>query len=392
VLDLPKRYITSGNSASGGQGEVGIYQDTHLDRQVAIKSIKDISEQHRIIDELNALMQLRSKHVVQVFDRVIGNEGTISIIEEFIDGVDLVDLFASTIPKHEGNPKYLRSLIQLEKDRPTIIKYESILGNDTFTASMLRNYLKILWQIASGIADIHSVGVIHRDIKPNNMKVDKEGIVKIFDFGLSRNAGKDAKTQGFKGTFGYAAPELFKLGYVEFTQSVDTYAFGIIAIYLSGLTLPDELRSIPPKPISAINLPFELPIEVLFDFAALIKNCLAFNPDERPSMVKVRNEIARYLLKDKHQALAVYNNQPYVFNADNRAVPLNMSGVGNLTIKYDGFRFYISEISGEVFINNLPALIDQEIPESSVVTFGGAYRGSSRRYITFDISNPEVVL
>ncbi len=355
MLNLPKRYVATGNSASGGQGDVEIYRDTHLDRLVAIKSIKDISQQRRIIDELNALMQLRSKHVVQVYDRVIENDGAICIIEEFIDGKDL----------------------------------------ELITFAISKNYLKTLWQIASGIADIHSVDVIHRDIKPNNMKIDKEGIVKIFDFGLSRNTGANAKTQGFKGTFGYAAPELFKSGYVDFTQAVDTYAFGIMAISLSGLALPDELRNIPPKPTPIINLPLELlelPEEVLPDFTFLIKDCLAFNPDNRPSMVKVRDKIARYLLKDKHQALAVYNNQAYAFNADNRVVPLSMSDVGNLTIKYDGFRFYISEINGEVFINNLPARINQEIPGSSVITFGAPYRQFSRRYITFDVSNPEVVL
>ena len=199
MSNLPDRYVLTGDSASGGFGKVVFCHDTHLDRPVAIKSIKDVSEKHRIIDELNALMQLRSKHVVQVFDRVIGNDEAISIIEEFVDGDDLDVL--------------------LNKSKP-------------------KDYLKTLWQIASGIADIHSVGVIHRDIKHNNMKIDKEGIVKIFDFGLSRNTGKNAETIGFKGTFGYAAPELFKSGHVEFTQAVDTYAFGVIAIYLSGLTLP----------------------------------------------------------------------------------------------------------------------------------------------------------
>jgi hypothetical protein len=49
VLDLPKRYVPNGSSASGGFGSVIFCQDTHLDRLVAIKSIKDASEKHRLI-------------------------------------------------------------------------------------------------------------------------------------------------------------------------------------------------------------------------------------------------------------------------------------------------------------------------------------------------------
>src|SRR5439155_1289086 len=90
------------------------------------------------------------------------------------------------------------------------------------------DYLHKLYQIASGIADIHAVGQIHRDIKPINMKVDAEGLVKIFDFGLSREHTADkAHTFGFKGTRGYAAPELYGDGDRPFTPAVDTYAFGV---------------------------------------------------------------------------------------------------------------------------------------------------------------------
>lgn len=348
--NLPARYVNTGESDSGGFGHVAFYKDTHLDRKVAIKSIKETSEQHRIIDELNALMQLRSKHVVQVFDRVIEDDDSMLIIEEFIAGEDL----------------------------PIVEESQE-------------NYLKTIWQIASGIADIHSVGVIHRDIKPNNMKVDKEGIVKIFDFGLSRNEGEDAKTKGFKGTFCYAAPELKSSGIVEFSRAIDVYAFGITAIELSGLALPDELFSITPQPLPygfLNNLPFKLPSDLI----SILISCLAFNPDNRPLMIEVRDKIARYLLKDKHQALAVYNGKAYVFNCDNRSASLNLPGIGNLTIQYDGLKFFVSTAEDEVFINNLSVTIGQEIPSSSVITLGNPERGLNRKFVTFDVSNPEIVL
>ncbi|UQQ18148.1 protein kinase [Salmonella sp. WGH-01] len=70
--------------------------------------------------------------------------------------------------------------------------------------------LKKLWQIACGLSDIHSAKVIHRDIKPNNIRVDENKIVKILDFGLARTSGTEAFTHSVIGTLGYMAPELWK--------------------------------------------------------------------------------------------------------------------------------------------------------------------------------------
>lgn len=353
MLNLPARYQQTGSSASGGFGSVIFCNDLHLDRLVAIKSIKDASENHRLLDELNALMLLRSKHVVQVYDIVPGQNDTIGIVQEYIAGDDLWD---SPIPN---------------------ASYES--------------YIKTLWQIASGITDIHEAEVIHRDIKPNNMKFDDEGIVKIFDFGLSRDDGPTAVTNGFKGTIGFAAPELFKLGAVIFTKSIDIYAFAITAIYLAGLNLPDELKNIPPQPISSNffdNLPISLPDEL----SSLLSKCLSHNPDDRPTMLIIRNQLSKYLLKDKHQALAVYNNQTNILNASKRTVNLRYPNIGEIKIEYDGFRFYIASVSGEVYINNREVNSGEEIPGSCVVTLGAAHRQNQRIYITFDISHPEVVL
>jgi eukaryotic-like serine/threonine-protein kinase len=97
-------------------------------------------------------------------------------------------------------------------------------------------------------------------------------------------------------------------------------------------------------------------------------------------------------LRDKHQALAVYKNQTNVLNSSKKTVTLRVEGIGEIKIDYDGFCFYVVSVSGEVFINNQTVELNEEIPGSCVVTLGAAYRGNDRTYITFDISNPEVVL
>lgn len=353
ITNLPARYTPLGSPASGGFSHVFKCKDNHLGRDVAIKFIQDEGEKHRLLDELRALLKMRSKHVVQVYDLVPGENDSIGIVEEFVAGEDLWD---SDYPRQSPE-----------------------------------TYLKTLWQISAGIADIHACGVIHRDIKPNNMKLDDEGIVKIFDFGLAKGAGGDAKTMGFKGTPSFAAPELFGHATVAFTPAIDTYAFGATAFFLACQDLPPELQGVPPQPIA--NPVFsKLPISIPTEVSALLDKCLSLSPSDRPAMERVRDELSRYLLRDRHQALAVHRKAPYVINVGKRSVGFDYPNIGKIEIGYDGLKFVVKVALGDVFINNSPARQGAELPGSCVVALGGAYMGNKREYITFDVSNPEVVL
>ncbi|MDK9718653.1 MAG: serine/threonine protein kinase [Trichlorobacter sp.] len=353
MSELPQRYIPLGGSDSGGFSTVIYCTDTHLDRKVAIKFIQDEAEQKLILKELSALLKMRSKHVVQVYDIVTDEKDALGIVEEYIEGDSLWD-----------------------SDCP---------------AQSQEAYLKTLWQVAAGIADMHEAGVIHRDIKPNNMKLDPEGVVKIFDFGLAKQCGIDAHTKGFKGTLGFAAPELFNDATIAISPAIDTYAFGATALFLACKNLPAKMKMMPPLPITDDKFS-GLPVEIHTELKSLLNACLSYKPKERPSMVTVRDELARHLLGWKHQALAVYQGKSYLLNVRNPSVELNATGVGKVEILYTGLKFIVSVAVGEVFINNSPAIPGEEIPGSCVVALGAAHHGSSRVYITFDIANPEVVL
>jgi serine/threonine protein kinase len=353
MVKLPKRYTQITCTTSGGYSDVICCNDNHLDRKVAIKFIKDEKEKRRLQDELHALLQMRSKHVVQVYDIIPGEHHCIGIVEEFIAGEDLWD---STMPRQSQE-----------------------------------NYLKTLWQIASGIADMHAAGIIHRDIKPNNMKLDAEGIVKIYDFGLAKDIGEEAKTRGFKGTQGFAAPELFTEETVAFTPAVDIYSFGATAIFLACQNLPSGMLKLPPRPVKS-EVFSKLPIAIPTELMGLLDKCVSYEPMHRPMMSIVRDELARHLLRDKHQALAVHNKKPYVINAAKKSVVFDYTQVGRIEIAYDGLKFYANVVTGEVDINNTHAKPGDEIPGSCVVALGYAYRENQREFITFDISNPEVVI
>ena len=273
---------------------------------------------------------------------------------------------------------------------------EYINGEDLFQSKYHTrtniHLLKVLWQIASGIADIHDAGLIHRDIKPNNMKLDSENIVKIFDFGLSRSTGSDAVTVGFVGTPGFSAPEQFTHDEVAFTSAVDVYAFGIMALYLATGNIPTILRTMPPgrMPVGAFNCDYLNSFPIL---QLLFERCLEHAFDDRPSIYEIRDEIGKYLLFNKHQAIAVMDGRSHVLNSSVRRVQLGLGSIGSFEIHYDGFNFLLQNVVGEVFVNNSPAQSNNKIPGACVVGLGERGRHySDRRFVTFDVSNPEVTL
>lgn len=354
MTSLPQRYQPNGQEACGGFSKVMFCNDIRLERKVAIKFVQNEEEKRRIIDELRALMQVRSKHVVQVYDIIPRDERSFGIVEEYIEGEDLC--------------------------------------TSLFPSQSLDNYLKTLWQIASGIAGIHAAGIIHRDIKPNNMKLDGEGVVKIFDFGLARDVGPAAATKGFKGTYGFAAPELFSTQTVSFSTAIDTYAFGAMAVYLVSHSLPPELMGLPPRPILGGYFS-TLPIGIPSTLCGLFENCLSFNPSDRPPMQTIANEISRFLLRNKHQAVMVHNGNASSLNSRNKKVHLEFPSVGKVEIVYDGLFFNVSIVEGEVFINNNSARIGMHLPGSCIIALGGGHRkANNRAFIAFDISNPEVLI
>jgi len=350
---LPERYQEKDYNNNGGMSDIIFCEDTTLSRPVAIKFIKNPSDQRRMLDELAALMRVRSKHVVQVYDIVKTAKSGIGIVQEYIAGDDLIEGFS-----HPQN---------------TI------------------EYYKKIWQIAAGISEIHSVGVIHRDIKPNNMKLDPEGVIKIYDFGLSRRSGFNAATVGLIGTQGFSAPELHTEN-SKFTTAVDIYSYGATALFLATGTLPNELIYALNRPVARhhFNLtPLTLDIEV----QEILNRCLEYAPEDRPLMVEVRDIIAKYILANQHQALVVHKGVATYLNHKNRGITLELRGIGRVTIEYNGSGFIATQVLGEVLVNNKQITNNTELPGSCVVSLGLQHRRAvEREFITFDISNPEIII
>jgi eukaryotic-like serine/threonine-protein kinase len=343
---IANRYEPTGNASWGGMGELNECEDKNLSRKVMLKRVFKPSDLPRLLDEQKALIRLRSKHVVQLLDVVSfkwNGQDIRCLVLEHIPGTDL----------------------------------------DKLSFSAGEEYQKTLWQIATGISEIHAAGVIHRDIKPQNIRRDGNGIIKIFDFGLARETGKDDKTKSIVGTIGYMAPELFGTKTISFTAAIDTFAFARTALALLGIQPHNEK----PKAIPAGSVIAAQP-KLNVEVAKTLEACLDLSPIGRPSMSEVTAILGRDLLRDKHRARVGTQAQAYELNATKRTVNLSFQSQGSLSIRYDGYEFKITALSGDVYVNNARATVGMTMLSACVITIGSA---APRAFVTFDISNPEVM-
>lgn len=354
-MKLPARYKAVGAPFSGGGMATAFKcEDQHLERDVLIKILQSGIDQKRILDEVKALSAIRSKHVVQIYDVLKDDAGKVTaLVEEFLPGKDLSEI----LPINDVD-----------------------------------SFLRHIYAIACGLADIHAVGVVHRDIKPTNMKVDAEGCLRIFDFGLSRSDSVNCETIGTIGTPGYIAPELWAPPNkkVSFTSAVDVFAFGATALKLIRSKLPAGLRAMPPTlPCADADFTkFGLPA----DIGNILNMCLAADPANRPTMQAVRDLVGRHLLYGRHKATMIVGGKTHYLEKVGQVVQLSSGSLGAIDVSYDGYDFVAVNVAGDVYINNMGITPPQPLPGACVITLGAPSLGYNRSYITLDVTHPEVVL
>src|SRR6266851_96971 len=171
----------------GGMGEVFRAFDTRLNRPVAVKvmRVKDRTERvaHGFLREARAASALNHPNIVIIYEVGETADGDCFLVQELVDG------------------KTLRSMLTLRQEPPPL---EMMIGVGA--------------QIARALTLAHATGVVHRDVKPENVMIRADGIVKVLDFGLSRrtdDATSELTTQTktdtlpgtVMGTPAYMAPE-----------------------------------------------------------------------------------------------------------------------------------------------------------------------------------------
>jgi serine/threonine protein kinase len=352
---LPSRYVSENKVLRGGQGEVYFYRDKSLDRLVAVKTLRGTADPASLVKEVEGRAKIKSKHVAEVYDLVLDrNRVPVAIIMECVPGESL--------------------------DHPSVRS----VSRDTL--------LLLLYQIACGISDMHAAGVIHRDIKPTNMKVDSSGVLKIFDLGIANIDAASANTVGGAGTIGFRAPELYGTLPARVTPAADVYALGITAWWLLTNFIPPSLLLVPPNFVGLPRIETRFP--GLKELGPLIDKSLSEDPAHRPSSEELRQGLATHITHDRRRGVfSLDSTRNHELSRVGSVTRLQVPPLGSLRVAYstEG-RFIVRECDGDVYINNKIAAVGDEVPDSCVVTFGPMGAGASRRFIPFDVSQPEIVL
>ncbi|KAL0421814.1 UNVERIFIED_CONTAM: Serine/threonine-protein kinase STY13 [Sesamum latifolium] len=142
--------------------------------------------------------------------------------------------------------------------------------------------------LARGLSYLHSQKIVHRDVKTENMLLDKSRTVKIADFGVARvEASNPNDMTGETGTLGYMAPEV--LNGNPYNRKCDVYSFGICLweIYCCDMPYPDLSFSEVTSAVVRQNLRPEIPRCCPSSLANVMKRCWDANPDKRPEMDEV---------------------------------------------------------------------------------------------------------
>ena len=278
-------YDVTAKIGQGGMGEVYRACDTRLDRPVALKVLKselvaDRDRRQRFIREARSAAATTHPAIAQIYD-VDEQDSTIFIAMEFVEGRTLRELIAAR-----------------ELD--------------------LQSSIEIAIQISDGLAKAHAKGIVHRDIKSDNIMVTPDGHAKILDFGLAKlldlSGGDDqhitdasgretvAETQlgVVMGTIAYMSPEQARGRRVD--QTSDVFSMGVVAYEMVTGELPFKGDS-PLDTMHAIAFEEVQPITVIRkylppDLHRIVSRCLRKKPEDRYPDAKALADDLRHLKQD----------------------------------------------------------------------------------------------
>jgi len=257
----------------GGMGEVWAAQDLVLERKVALKVLPEAMRQDekalaRFRREARVLAACNHPHVAQVYE-----------MEELPD---------------PDNPAVLLRCIVME-----LVEGESL---DKKKPLPYQQLLPLAKELAATLHATHSHGIVHRDLKPANLVVDRQGKLKVLDFGLAlfypktgpseQDLTMERFTDGFvAGTPAYMAPEVIRGAPGD--EKSDVWAFGCtVAELLTGQRLVPG-KTIPEVVGNVLNgtLAWRWPRHVPVPFRRLLERCCAQDPQARPSFAEIHRAL-----------------------------------------------------------------------------------------------------
>ena len=201
---IGNRYEILEKVGTGGMADVYRAKDNRLNRFVALKVLKnEYSEDTKFVSkfrqEAQAVAAITHPNIVSVYD-VGEEEGMHYIVMEFVDGI-------------------------------TLKRYIDQKGKLT-----VKEAVGIALQIAGGLDAAHSNNIIHRDIKPQNILISRDGTAKVSDFGIAKAASSNTITANAMGSVHYISPEQARGGFSD--EKSDIYSLGVTLYEMLSGTLP----------------------------------------------------------------------------------------------------------------------------------------------------------
>ncbi|MBR6390578.1 MAG: Stk1 family PASTA domain-containing Ser/Thr kinase [Lachnospiraceae bacterium] len=264
---LGDRYEILEKIGTGGMSDVYKAKDHKLNRNIAVKVLKqEFSENNNFVNkfrtEAQAAAGLMHPNIVNVYD--VGSEGGIHyIVMELVEGITL--------------KKYIEKKVRLSA----------------------KEAVSIAIQISNGIEAAHNNHIIHRDIKPQNTIISKEGKVKVTDFGIAKAATNNTVSSNVMGSVHYTSPEQARGGFSD--ERSDIYSLGITMFEMLTGRVPfngDTTVAIAIKHIQeALPYPSDYADDIPYSVEQIVLKCCQKSPDRRyQSMGEVIADLKKSLV------------------------------------------------------------------------------------------------
>ncbi len=264
---LGDRYEILEKIGTGGMSDVYKAKDHKLNRFIAVKVLKqEFSENNNFVNkfrtEAQAAAGLMHPNIVNVYD--VGSEGGIYyIVMELVEGITL--------------KKYIEKKVRLSS----------------------KEAVSIAIQISNGIEAAHNNHIIHRDIKPQNTIISKEGKVKVTDFGIAKAATNNTVSSNVMGSVHYTSPEQARGGFSD--ERSDIYSLGITMFEMLTGRVPfngDTTVAIAIKHIQeALPYPSDYADDIPYSVEQIVLKCCQKSPDRRyQSMGEVIADLKKSLV------------------------------------------------------------------------------------------------
>jgi len=260
--DLIGRFAVTKMLGRGGMGEVYQARDPLIDRMVAIKLIGSGLEgdhgRKRLMREARAAGRLHHSNIVTVFEA--GEfEGRSFIAMEYVHG------------------ETLGSMIRRR------------------AAITVRRRIELIEGACLGLAHAHRAGVIHLDIKPDNLMLDEAGVVKVLDFGISRVVQNETRTAQGAGTLRYMSPEQIQGTPLDHRSDVFSLGCSLFELVSYAPAFSGSTKEIVTQ-IAVGPIPSLMDVSPQFDrrLDQIIRRAMALEPSERYNdLEEMRAELAR---------------------------------------------------------------------------------------------------